>query len=187
MLKDYSNKEYFAKKVVYASCYIHMGNRKVTQPTDDWCYYFYYQLGHKLFNEAKGDNALYTIMSEVCQQLWKSAAGESNECNIMCENINKLEFLRMKEVFDYSIEHAFISLKLGESGNSKSCTEALSKCLKKTLSAYKAIGAKCTAGKNGCNCSGLGTVYSLQFCQVLCMFLHRNFHTLEDCSMGTLN
>ncbi|ANQ06262.1 KIR protein [Plasmodium coatneyi] len=158
VLGAYREREELAKSIVDAWCYIHKKGR-FTDSNGEWCYYFYYWLGDQLFKEAKDGNSFSSAMNQVYQGLRKSGTGE--KCNIMYENIDKLLFLHMKNVFDYAQNQALIPLKLREGGKSNSCIQALSKYLQRALKAYKAIESKCREGKENTPpyCSDFNTKY----------------------------
>ncbi|ANQ07062.1 Uncharacterized protein PCOAH_00013060 [Plasmodium coatneyi] len=112
----------------------------------DYCYYLYFWLWDLLYKELKDMRKVSTVMNEIYTKL--APWGKGKSCSTIYKITKSFPFDRMKSIYDYHQDKETIKGKLSSEGNK--CSKALSKYLKKALSAYTKIKTKCEVpGKNG--------------------------------------
>ncbi|ANQ08925.1 KIR protein [Plasmodium coatneyi] len=153
--------EDYAEKIVTAWCFAHWKKEARSSADSDWCYYFYYWLGTKVWERVMDKNEFFTTMDQIYQHL--RGSNTDGKCNHMYKKIKKSDFKRMEKIFDYYKDHQLIKHELNKYGNDNHCKLAYSKYLKEALKAYEKIKSKCPeGGTTHPYCNDFNTKYKQQ-------------------------
>ncbi|ANQ10965.1 Variable surface protein Vir7-like protein [Plasmodium coatneyi] len=145
-LTNYENVKVFVDEIVGAWCFIHK-TKKVSDPTDPWCYWFYYWLGNTAL-QVSGKIFLSDFMNTVYNALEK--VDVTHKCEKIGEHISKIDFNQIRTVYEYYRDFEAIRAQL--SGSGYQCDEKYEEHLQDILKSYEPVHTKCNGGVYGEHC-----------------------------------